>query len=94
MASFTLKNVPDDLLRALRRAADRDRRSLTQEIIHLLDSALHGRSPPSAEARGMDVGAQVEAWRALAGRWESDTDARREGEELMERRTPGRDIDL
>jgi plasmid stability protein len=42
VASLTLKNLPDDLLQALRKAADRDRRSLTQEIIHLLEVALRG----------------------------------------------------
>lgn len=69
MASFTLKNLPDDLLRALRRAAEDDRRSLTQEIIHLLESALRGRPK-----RVSDVETQVAEWRELAGRWVSDVD--------------------
>src|SRR3990170_3584107 len=40
MASLTLKNLPDDLLDALRDAAKNHRRSLTQETIYLLALAI------------------------------------------------------
>lgn len=76
MASLTLKNLPDDLLRALRKAADKDRRSVTQEIIHLLESALAGRAGRPVP-RSPDADAQLAVWRKLAGKWESDVDRRR-----------------
>jgi len=92
MASLTLKNLPDDLLRALREAAESDRRSLTQELIHLLDTALRGRTErPARKVR--DVDAQVAAWRELAGKWQSDVDAATESERLMASRTSGREVD-
>ena len=91
MASLTLKNLPDDLLRGLREAAEADRRSLTQEIIHLLDRALRGR----VEGHRPDsINAQVAAWRKLAGKWESDVDRATEATRLMDRRTSGRRIKL
>jgi plasmid stability protein len=86
------QNLPDDLLRALRKAADKDRRSMTQEIIHLLESAL-GRAERAAP-RSADADAQLAAWRKLAGRWESDADRSTEARRLMERRTPGREVDF
>ncbi len=92
MASLTLKNLPDDLLRALREAAEDDRRSLTQEIIHLVDSALRARDERPAPRRA-DVDAQLAAWRKLAGKWESDVDRATEAERLMERRTSGREVE-
>ena len=92
MASLTLKNLPDDLLNALRDAAKNERRSLTQEVIHLLSSALRGR----AESLHPDpeVLAQVAAWRKLAGRWKSDVARATEAAELAERRTSGREVDF
>lgn len=39
MASLTLKNIPDELLQRLRARAQRERRSLTGEILHLLETA-------------------------------------------------------
>ena len=93
MASLTLKNLPDDLLRALREMADKDRRSLTREIIHLLESALLGRMErPAPRASAAD--AQVAAWRKLAGKWESNVDRATEAERLMKRRTSGRKVAL
>jgi plasmid stability protein len=92
MASLTLKNLPEDLLRALRDAADRDRRSLTQEIIYLLEVALRSGDRPSERAALVE--AQVAAWRKLAGRWASNLDHATEVERTMERRTEGRDVEL
>ncbi len=93
MASFTLKNLPDGLLRDLREAAERDRRSLTQEIVYLLESTLRSRFvQPEPHMTNTDT--QVAAWRQLAGKWESDDDQAAENEQLMERRTSGREINL
>lgn len=92
MASITLKNVPDDLLQILRGAAANDRRSLNQEIIHLLDSALRervGPTPPPAHVK-----AQLAAWRRLAGKWESEVTSKAEERRLLKRRTLGREVDL
>ena len=92
MSSLTLKNIPEDLLGALREAAERDRRSLTQEIIHLLTVALRGGKRPAGGSP--DVEAQLAAWRKLAGKWESDLDPATEAERIMERRTEGREVEL
>lgn len=93
MASLTLKNLPGPLLRDLRKAAERDRRSLTQEIIHLLEAALRGRIGASAPRRA-DLDAQLAAWRKLARKWESDVGRASEAERLMKRRTPGREVEF
>ncbi len=93
MASLTLKNLPDDLLRALRRAAEKDHRSLTREIVHRLESSLRGHIERPAP-RAPDTRAQVAAWRRLAGKWESNLDRPTEARRLMERRTSGREVDL
>ena len=81
MASFS-----DDLLQALRDAGEHDRRSLTQEIVHLLETALG--EPPKSSVRP-DVEAQVTAWRKLAGQWESD-DSTAEAERV--RQSAGPDV--
>lgn len=93
MASLTLKNIPEDLLGALREAAEADRRSLNQEIMHLLTLALRQRSERPA-SRPPEVEAQLAAWRRLAGQWESDLDRATEAKQLAERRSSGRAVDL
>jgi len=93
MASLTLKNVPDVLLRALRASAESDRRSLNQQVIHLLAGAL-GVTKGKAARSPTDVEAQVAAWRKLAGRWDSDVDLATETDQLRRSRSPGRKVDL
>lgn len=93
MTALTLKDLPPKLLRSLRAAAKHDRRSLTQEVIHLLDLALrHRTEPPDLPTH--DVESQLAAWRGLAGKWQSDIDPELEAEQIMTARTPGRKVEL
>jgi hypothetical protein len=89
MSSITLKDVPEELLIRLRAAAARDRRSLNQEALVLIDGGLTARE--TAEERAHR---QVEAWRALAGAWVSDGDFEDDVADLYAARTSGRDVAL
>jgi hypothetical protein len=93
MAALTLKNLPDDLLRDLREAADHDRRSLNQQVIHLLDAALRA-APHRTGALRSEAQAQVAAWRRLAGRWQSNEDRAAEAKRIAARRSAGRKVAL
>ncbi|HYW77635.1 MAG TPA: Arc family DNA-binding protein [Gammaproteobacteria bacterium] len=41
MASVVIKNLPDDLHRALKQQAERHHRSLNKELISIIESAMH-----------------------------------------------------
>jgi hypothetical protein len=89
MSSLTLKDVPEPLLVRLRAVAARERRSLNQQAIIMLEASLSEMT--SAEQRAYD---RVQAWRALAGGWTSDRPFEAEVDELMSVRSPGRPVDL
>jgi len=91
MPSITLKNIPPELIGRLKRRARQRRRSLTQEVLWLLEEALD-MPPPSTDTDR--VTAQVEAWRRLAGRWVSDQPVDAEVDAIYEARTDGREVDL
>lgn len=83
MPSITIENIPSELLARLRQHAARHRRSVNEEIVHLLDRALSGAITGRDEAEGTrGVEAQVHAWRSLAGRWESEAGPAREVEQI------------
>lgn len=88
MPSLTIKDIPEELLERLRELAERDRRSMTQEVIHLLDEVVAEREDRSRAER------QADAWEKLAGRWESDRPADEEIDEIYESRTEGREVNL
>lgn len=94
MASLTLKNIPDSLLERLRARAAEDRRSVSQEMIHLLEISLDA-APGSAHRDLLATArAQAEAWDRLAGRWQSDQSADEEIRDILAARTSGRAIEL
>ena len=67
MPSITLKNLPSHLLDRLRERAARERRSLTQEAIYLLELGLGCEGPEGSERWRAEAQAQAAAWAALAG---------------------------
>ena len=91
MATVTLKNVPEDLLGRLRSMAAEERRSLNQQILYLLDSAL--RAEADVEKLQADAARQATAWRRLAGRWVSRESPEEEKAKIYGSRTEGRAIE-
>ena len=89
MPSLTLKDIPKDLLDRLRAAAARDRRSIAQEVLVLIEGGLAERETPEERSER-----QLAAWRALAGSWRSAEDFDAEVASIYDARTPGRDVDL
>jgi plasmid stability protein len=54
MATLNIKNLPDGLYKKLQARAKRDRRSVAQEVTHLLSEALESSKPLSIlELRGL-----------------------------------------
>lgn len=51
MATLTLKNVPDALINRIKRQAERHRRSLNREAIHILEHGAGSGAASSVEAR-------------------------------------------
>ena len=64
MATLNIKNLPDRLYKKLQARAKRERRSVAQEVTHLLDAALHTPASLSVlELRGLgkDLWTDVDA---------------------------------
>lgn len=89
MSSITLKDVPEELLVRLRNAAARERRSLNQEALVLIEGGLTALE--TAEERAQR---QITAWRSLAGRWVSEAAFEDEVAAIYAARSPGRDVTL
>lgn len=90
MPSITLKDVPRALLDRLRERARLDRRSLQQEVLHLLEGALEARAVSPEEVARL----QTEAWAALAGKFRHEGDVDALVREIRRARTRGRKVDL
>ena len=47
MATLNVKNFPDSLYEALQSQAEREHRSVAQQVVHLLEQAMNGAKPLS-----------------------------------------------
>lgn len=66
MATLNIKNLPDALYRKLRARAKRERRSVAQEVIHILSQAIEQpaqRSILELEGLGKEIWQGVDAGR-------------------------------
>ena len=64
MATLNIKNLPDGLYKKLQARAKRDRRSVAQEVTHLLSEALESSKPLSIlELQGLGK----EHWQGIDG---------------------------
>ena len=81
MSTMTIRDVPPELLERLKLRAEEDRRSLTQQVIHLLERALQDEL--------LSPTAQAERWLHM-NRWRSGRPARDEIAEIYRARTRGR----
>jgi len=64
MATLNIKNLPDALYRRLQARAKRERRSVAQEVTHLLSEVLETREPLSIlelQGLGKELWRKVEA---------------------------------
>lgn len=62
MATLNLKNFPDSLYELLRSRARRERRSVAQEVIHLLEQAVE---PPAVRSIMELRGLGKECWQSV-----------------------------
>ena len=73
MATLNVKNLPDALYRKLQKRAREHRRSVAQEVTHILEQAVERQEPLSIlELRGLGK----EAWREVEAAAHVDTERR------------------
>ena len=68
---------------------------MNREAIHLLDLALANQPvDQGVVGKNRDVEIRIQAWRRLAGQWDSDLDTAAQIEQIYTARTLGRRVDL
>jgi plasmid stability protein len=85
MPSITIKKFPEALLDQLRTRAAAARRSVTQEVLAILENSFAESVPPGA-ANYPESARQAEAWAGLSGKWKSDLTVQEEIDRLYKTR--------
>jgi plasmid stability protein len=95
MASITVRNIPDDVLKRIRALSSIDRRSLNNEILVLLErSASSELEEKLLKRKYLSKSTQLEMWKQLAGTWEDSRSTREIIDDIYATRTTGREVEL
>jgi plasmid stability protein len=93
MASLTVRNIPEQLLEGLRVLSERERRSLNNEVLVVLEEGLASKAE-RLEAAPLGSGLQADLWLDLCGLWQDERSADEIIEDIHAHRTLGREVDL
>lgn len=93
MASLTLRNIPADLMDGLRVLSERERRSLNNEVLVVLEAGLAAKAE-RLEASPLGAQLQADLWLDLCGIWQDERSADEIIEDIRAHRTLGREVNL
>lgn len=95
MASITVRNIPNDLLKKIRELSSLERRSINNEILTILERGTYGEYEDKLKKRKyLSKETQIEIWKRLAGTWDDSRSAKEIIEDIYSHRTAGRDFVL
>lgn len=93
MTNITVRNIPDELIEKLKFLSKIQRRSLNNEILIVLENGLSDIIKKN-KIKIINKETQIEIWENLAGKWEDDRSTNEITEDIISKRTLGRDIIL
>jgi len=93
MASLTVRNIPEQLMDNLRILSERERRSLNNEVLVVLEEGFNSKAE-RLEAAPLGSGLQADLWLDLCGLWQDERTTDEIIEYIHASRTLGREVTL
>lgn len=93
MPSLTLRNIPEHLLEGLRILSARERRSLNNELLVVLEEGLASKAE-RLEAAPLGSELQADLWLDLCGKWQDERSSEEIIEDIRSHRSEGREVSL
>ena len=94
MASITVRNIPDSILRKIKALSQIERRSINNEIITILEKGLKDQTDYQNSSHVLSKEGQIDIWNSISGKWEDKRKTKEIVTEIYSNRTMGRDISL
>lgn len=95
MANITVRNIPEEIIRKIRILSSKERRSLNNQILMVLEAGLEKRMENDSKTQiRVDKEAQLNIWDKLCGRWNDERTSAEIVDDIMEHRTEGRKVQI
>ena len=97
MALLTVRDIPDEVMNAIRALSKRERRSLNKEFLVVVERGVRASLEESGRV-GMKEpiprSLQDDLWKDLCGKWEDDRSTHEIVADILGQRTLGREVRL
>jgi len=96
MANITVRNIPENVFSQIKQLSTRERRSINNEILVVLESGLayEANNIYKTNKETIPKELQLKIWNNLSGKWIDDRTTEQIKENIINTRTLGRDINL
>lgn len=97
MSSLTVRDIPDDVMDAIKLLSKRERRSLNKEFIVVIERGLKAALADTGRMMTQDsipLNLQEDLWKDLCGKWEDERSTGEIVADIREQRTMGREVRL
>ena len=94
MTSLTIRNIPDATMEKVRHLSLKERRSINNELLVLIDEAVnkHNKNQTKPDF-SLPAELQTMIWKQLSGRWVDDRSAKEIIKDIYSHRTQGRKVE-
>ena len=95
MASITVRNIPESILKRIKELSSIERRSVNNQILVILERGTDSEYEERlSRRRSLSKETQLEIWRKLSGTWLDRRSAKEIIGDIYSHRTQGRDVSL
>jgi plasmid stability protein len=93
--NITIRNIPKEIINKIRTLSKVERRSLNNEILMVLEQGLDEKLGRLFNIKSnLTKELQVNIWRNLSSKWQDDRSSEEIINDIYNRRTMGRDVEL
>ncbi len=93
--NITIRNIPKEIMNKIRTLSKVERRSLNSEILMVLEQGLDEKLGRLFNIKSnLTKELQVNIWRNLSSKWQDDRSSEEIINDIYNRRTMGRDVEL
>ncbi|MBN1525093.1 MAG: hypothetical protein JW904_11450 [Spirochaetales bacterium] len=93
MTNLTVRNIPDDIMKKIKALSEREKRSINNELLIILERGLETIIPETRSVK-INKDLQIALWKEICGKWEDERKTEEIIQDIYSHRSPGRNIQL
>ncbi|MGA1824195.1 MAG: FitA-like ribbon-helix-helix domain-containing protein [bacterium] len=95
MKTITIRNIPEDIINKIKLFSKLEKRSLNNEILIILEKGISKEIVEiNTKKKMISNQTQIDIWKNLSGKWEDTRTSKEIIEDIVTKRSQGRNVEL